>query len=99
LDSTIDVNLGYLSYLDNEFSNQLMGGAAIDAQLSLVPDRIEWFLRDNYAQIRSNALGPDNPDNWIGANYLTTGPRFTQSFGPTTSLTLEGYLARDSYGE
>lgn len=99
LDSTIDVNLGYLTYLDNEFNDQLMGGAAIDAQLGLVPDVLEWFVRDNYAQIRSNALAADNPDNWIGVNYLTTGPRLTLAFNPSTALRLESYYARDSYGE
>lgn len=98
LRSSFDVNLGYQRYLDNEFDSDVVGGATGTVVVGIVPRVFSWVLQDNFTQVRNNALAADTPDNWVTANYFTTGPELRLPLGTANSLIVTGRYSVDSYG-
>lgn len=93
--SAIDV--AYLNYLRNTFSDEVIGNANINLTGRIVPGTFEWLLLDNFGQVRSDPFAPVTPDNRENINYFTTGPQFTAHLGNTMRAQLGGHYSKISY--
>lgn len=96
LSSSVDINLGYQQLSDGDRGDQLLGGATALAILRLLPDVLEWRVRDDFHQLRENALGGDTPENRFSLNYFTTGPTLTVPMGPQMRTVLDAYYSIES---
>lgn len=94
-DSQIDV--AYLNYLRNTFSDEVVGNANINLDARIVPGTFDWMLLDNFGQVRSDPFAPASPDNRENVNYVTTGPRFTGHLGATNRVQLGGHYSKITY--
>ena len=77
----IDINADYVSYRDDAFDNELIGGARVFADYFLVEEVLDWDLQFNYGQQVSNPLVAVTPDNREDVTYLTTGPNLELDLG------------------
>jgi hypothetical protein len=87
----------YLNYLQNAYSNQLLGRFDGTAAVALIPEHLNWVVRDNYGQGQIDPFTPVTPTNLENINYAATGPDAAFRFGPTVFLDLSARYARISY--
>jgi Putative beta-barrel porin 2 len=67
-------SLYYYDYIDNTYENQTVG--AIDAlvDITIVPERLNWLVQENYGRNLFDPFQADRPENWENLNFFTTGP-------------------------
>lgn len=97
LRSNVDLNAAYQHYLDDEFSDHVVGGVDGTMVLGIVPERIEWFFKDNFGQTTVDSFRGETPDNRENVNYFTTGPTLTSRLGQSNSVSLSGRYSRTDY--
>jgi hypothetical protein len=95
LDALGDVR--YLDYLDNTYSNEVVGNVMADARAQLVPDRFMWVAQDNFGQTSIDPLAAVTPDNRENVNYFSTGPDVSLGLASDTHLMLSGRYGKVSY--
>jgi len=78
---------------DDETLATLSGGVS----LTLVDERLFWFVDVNHGQQIINPFQPVTPDNREDVTYLTTGPRFSIPLGVRTYLTGRASYSDVSY--
>ena len=61
LQSDIDLNAAYQHYFDDDFDDDVIGGLNGTAVLGLIPERLEWFVQDNFGQTRLDPLLAETP--------------------------------------
>ncbi|MBT8080173.1 MAG: outer membrane beta-barrel protein [Gammaproteobacteria bacterium] len=71
------INANFLSYFDDTFGSELLGGANITGEYFFSPEVFSWILDYNYGQQVFNPLQPARPGNREDVSFLTTGPRLT----------------------
>jgi hypothetical protein len=86
-----------LYYLQNAYSNQLLGRFDGSAQLALIPERVTWVLTESFGQSQIDPLQPVVPTNLQNVNYVATGPNADFRFGPTVFLDLTARYAKTTY--
>jgi hypothetical protein len=86
-----------LYYLQNAYSNQLIGRFDGSAQVALIPERVTWVLTENFGQAQIDPFAPVVPTNLQNVNYVATGPDAAFRFGPTVFLDLTARYAKTSY--
>jgi hypothetical protein len=90
-------NFSYFDYLQNAYSNQLLGRFDGNAAVALVPEHLNWVLKDSFGQSQIDPFAPVVPTNLENINYLSTGPDMAFRFGPTVFLDLSARYARITY--
>jgi hypothetical protein len=90
LQADLDANVVYEHFLDITFDDDVLGGFDGRAVFGIVPERIEWFVQNNFGQIATDPFGAATPANRENINYFTTGPNFTLRLGSSTRLQLNG---------
>jgi hypothetical protein len=89
LDYQLSSNLALLKYLGGAFPTEPTGFLNGKVVLKVVPGFFSWIVRDTYSQLLINPYAPVTPDNLVGLNFLTTGPRVTMRPTLRTSITLD----------
>ena len=61
-------------YLDDTYDGETV--AAVDAlvDFSIVPERFNWIIQENYGRTLFDPFMPDRPENRENLNFFTTGP-------------------------
>jgi hypothetical protein len=90
-------NFSYLDYLQNAYSNQLVGRFDGRADVALIPERVIWVLTDNFGQSQVDPFTAAVPTNLQNINYLATGPDVALRFGPTVFLDLSARYSNANY--
>jgi hypothetical protein len=89
LDYRLTSNLALLKYLGGAYPTGPTGFFDGKVVLKIVPDFFSWIARDTYSQVSINPYTPVTPDNLVGLNLITTGPRVTMRPTLRTSVTLD----------
>jgi hypothetical protein len=97
LRADIDGSAYFQDYLDNTFSNHVLGNLRTLDSYAFVPDRFTWVLQDTFGQVTLNPQLPATPTNWISANVVSTGPDAYLQFGDQFGLSLGGRYGRSDY--
>jgi hypothetical protein len=90
-------NFSYLDYLQNAYSNQLLGRFDGKADVSLIPERVTWVLTENFGQAQIDPFVAAVPTNLQNINYVATGPDVALRLGPTVFLDLSARYAKTTY--
>lgn len=77
----IVANGDYVSYRDDTFDSEFVGGATLFANYSFVEEVFDWNLEYLYGQQVFNPLSPVRPDNREDVTLLTTGPELNLAMG------------------
>ena len=86
-----------LDYLQNAYSNQLIGRFDGKADVALIPDHVIWVLTDSFGQAQIDPFSAAVPTNLQNINYVSTGPDATFRLGPTIFLDLSARYAKTTY--
>lgn len=81
-------DLQYVDYLENSYKGRVIGAFEGFGRIAFAPERLSWFLADNFGQARSNQFTAITPENQENINYVTTGPDLDLPFGRETRLRL-----------
>lgn len=93
----VDTSLSYLNYPGSVYGGEVVGNLRGEAVLAVVPDRLNWMVKDVFGQTRRslyNALTPDNREN---VNYFSTGPRVIVGLGDVANLLIAGTYTRNDH--
>lgn len=93
----LDSDLSYLDYPGSTYRGEIVGHLRADSVLAVVPDRVNWMVKDVFGQTRRslyNALTPDNREN---VNFFSTGPRFIIGLGDIANLLIAGTYTRNDH--
>jgi hypothetical protein len=90
-------NFSYLDYLQNAYSNQLIGRFDGRADVSLIPERVIWVLTENFGQSQIDPFTAVVPTNLQNVNYVATGPDAAFRLGSLFFLDLSARYARTTY--
>ncbi len=95
LDALAD--LLFLHYFDEAADrDNIEGNLSAELRYEFVPDRLEWIVAEEYAQVREDFQRPFSPGNRQSYNTFTTGPDIIFRLGSTLDLTTElRYSRRD----
>jgi hypothetical protein len=93
------VNVSYVEYLEDTYEGEVLGSAAGNLNLRIVPERFHWLFEDTFGQARTDPFEPVTPDNRENVNYFTTGPDFMLRFGPSLSARFFGRYSDTHYEE
>ena len=90
LDADLAMDLRYLTYVDDTFDDELLGG--LDGRLSFafVPDRFMWVVEDNFGQSFIDPQAIETPGNRQNFNYFSTGPTLVLPLGTRMDLSISG---------
>jgi len=75
LHSDVDAQLEYVDYASGTFDSEVTGGLNAYFELSLVPGRFYWLLRENFGQRQQDPFTALTPANREHVNFITTGPQ------------------------
>lgn len=90
-------NFTDLDYLQNAYSNQLIGRFDGRADVALIPERVIWVLTDSFGQAQIDPFLAVVPTNLENINYVATGPDASFRLGPTVFLDLSARYAKTTY--
>jgi hypothetical protein len=90
-------NFSYLDYLQNAYSNQLIGRFDGNANVALIPQHVTWVLTESFGQSQIDPFLPSVPTNLENVNYVATGPDLAFRLGPTVFLDMSARYARTTY--
>ncbi|HEX3945970.1 MAG TPA: hypothetical protein VHW69_17995 [Rhizomicrobium sp.] len=90
-------DFSYLDYLQNAYSNQLLGRFDGRADVALIPERVIWVLTENFGQAQIDPFVAAVPTNLQNINYVATGPDVALRLAPTVFLDLSARYAKTTY--
>jgi hypothetical protein len=90
-------NFSDLDYLQNAYSNQLIGRFDGRADVALIPERVMWVLTESFGQSQIDPFLAVVPTNLENTNYVATGPDASFRLGPTVFLDLSARYAKTTY--
>jgi hypothetical protein len=90
-------NFSYLDYLQNAYSNQLIGRFDGRAEVSLIPERVIWVVTESFGQSQIDPFTAVIPTNLQNVNYVATGPDAAFRLGSTVFLDLSARYAKTTY--
>ncbi len=73
----IRASADYVDYVSNVFDDQVIGGFNGRLVYDIVPERLNWMIRDSYGQRLLDPLARPTPGNRENVNYFVTGPSLT----------------------
>lgn len=86
-----------LAYLEGAYGNEFIGRFDGQVKYALVPERLIWVLRDDFAQATLDAFTPVTPNNLQDVNYVSTGPDLDLRLGGTGFLKATARYANAYY--
>jgi hypothetical protein len=86
-----------LYYLQNAYSNQLIGRFDGSAQVALIPERVNWVLTESFGQSQIDPFTAAVPTNLQNINNVATGPDAAFRFGPRVFLDLSARYEKTTY--
>lgn len=87
-----------LYYVQNAFGNQIVGSFSGNADIGLVPRRLDWVINEAYGQNLLNPLEPATSSNLQNINVVSTGPDLLfHPGGESNFLQLGARYARSDY--
>jgi hypothetical protein len=98
LEGRIGADVSYRHYLDNTYDDDVLGGANALLNWSIVPERLLWWVEDNYGQVAADRRLPDTPANREDFNYFSTGPDLILPIGARTEVQVSGRWSAGYYG-
>lgn len=96
-DGDLVADLAYMDYLQNTYSNELVGNARGKAAFNLLEDYVQWVIADNFGQTQTDLFVPITPANSENINYFSTGPDLTLRPAANTELQLGGRYSAVDY--
>jgi hypothetical protein len=90
LTTLVKGDVQYVKYYTDSYGSELVGRLDGTMQLSIVPERIEWLIQDNFGVSEIDQFGGDALSNLQNVNYFTTGPRLSARVGQQVYLQLDG---------
>jgi hypothetical protein len=90
-------DFSYLDYLQSAYGAQLLGRFDGSLRAALIPQRLTWFVQDDFGQSALDPFQPVTPNNLENVNYFSTGPDLTLNLGPTGFFDLSARYARVQY--
>jgi hypothetical protein len=97
LDASALGNFMDIDYLQNAYSNQVLGRFDGLAIAKLWSDRLKWLVRDDFGEAQVDPFAPLTPANLERENIVTTGPDLTLRPTAASFVELEGLYGRASY--
>ena len=86
-----------LDYLQNAYSNQLLGRFDGRADFAIIPERVTWVFTESFGQAQIDPFVAAVPTNLENINYFSTGPDASFRLGPTVFLDLSARYAKSTY--
>ncbi len=99
LDTDVQVNASYLSYLDDTFDDELVGGLSGRVSFAFVPERFIWAVDEEFGQSFIEPRDIETPSNRQDLNVFSTGPTVVLPFGSRTRLSISGRWTDVHYEE
>ena len=97
LNLEVDSDLAYLDYPGSAYGGEIVGHLRGDALLAVVPDRLNWMIRDVFGQTRRSLYDPLTPNNRENVNFFSTGPRVIIGLGDVANLLIAGTYTRNDH--
>lgn len=72
--TNVQSQFDFLTYRDDTYDDELVGGLNGFAEFAVVEERVAWFIQDNYGQQLFDPFTPATPSNRENVNFFTTGP-------------------------
>lgn len=86
---TVRGNVEYLHYLQNTFDDEVRGELSGHLNWAVVPERIDFVVKDYLSRQPVNVLTSFNPDNQQQINFFIAGPNFYARFNDATRAQLD----------
>lgn len=86
---TVRGNVAYLQYLQNTFDDEVRGELSGHLNWAVVPERIDFVVRDYLSRQPVNVLTSFNPGNQQQINFFIAGPNFYARFSDATRAQLD----------
>ena len=99
LDHTFDGLLGFETYQNNTYGNDLTVDLSWLGLLNLIPQRLIWRFSENLRDTRQSSLRPNTPDNRERVNFFSTGPTYILPITNVDRLQFQANYARTDYEE
>src|SRR5690554_1177457 len=99
LDHTFDGLLGFETYQNNTYGNDLTVDLSWLGLLNLIPQRLIWRFSENLRDTRQSSLRPNTPDNRERVNFFSTGPTYILPITNADRLQFNANYARTDYEE
>ena len=89
-DVDVDAEVTRYQYFQGGYDAETLPQLSGIATWHIMPDRLSWFVRDEYGQVGGLSFGEIRPIVRENINYLTTGPQLTLPLGGRNELELGG---------
>jgi hypothetical protein len=90
-------NFSDIDYLQNAYSNQVLGRFDGLANLALWKHHLKWLVRDDYGDSQIDVLQATTPTNLQRMNVFSTGPDLTLQPTLSSFIELQGLYSRNSW--
>lgn len=93
----LESDLSYLDYPGSSYGGELVGHLRGESVLAVVPDHVNWMVKDVFGQTRRSLYDALTPDNRENVNYFSTGPRVILGLGDVANLLIAGTYSRNDH--
>jgi hypothetical protein len=90
-------NFTDLDYLQQAYSNQVIGRFDGVGQFAIIPERLSWVLQDDWGQAQVDPFTPITPNNQENINYVSTGPDLAFRLGSLGFMDATARYGRAQY--
>jgi hypothetical protein len=97
LAASVKGNFSYDDYLQGAYKPELFGRFDGTATVALVPERLTWFVAEDWGQEQINPFLNLTPANLQNINTLATGPELNFLLGSLNHVTLDARYTRVTY--
>jgi hypothetical protein len=93
----VDTDLSYLDYPGSVYKGEVVGHLHGETVLAIVPERLNWMVKDVFGQTRRSLYDVITPSNRENVNYFSTGPRAIIGLGDVANLLIAGTYTRNDH--
>jgi hypothetical protein len=97
LEDQVKGQFTFFDYLEHAYGSQLIGRLDGTADVAIVPERVFWFVQDDYGEATLDPFSAPIPTNLEYVNAFSTGPEWELHFGASTFLKLDARYSRVQY--
>lgn len=90
-------DLDYLHYVNQSYSNEVLGQFTGSAAYSIVPQSLEWVLDEHFGQVTTDYFQAPGPQNRQYQNLFSTGPDVRLRLANALQLRVSARFGRDDY--
>lgn len=99
LRSNVAADARFLTYLDDTYEDELVGGLDAEIVYWFAPERFSWVIEDNFGQSFIDPREVETPGNRQNTNYFSTGPDLIFGSQERTQVSLQARWSDASYEE